>query len=118
MIDFPIDRYNYYSYIDKQTGANVIVAASTYAGKVVKGVAKCDPSDTYDFQKGKELAAARCAEKIALKREKRAARKLAEAEAALEQAQKFYDDMLYYSQDAWQAVQDNTVKIAEIMNTL
>lgn len=118
MNNYPIDKYKYYTFTDKNTGSNVIVAASTYAGKVVKGYAKCDPSDTYDFNKGKELAAARCAEKVALRREKRAARKLAEAERALEAAQAFYDKMLYYSQDAWQDVQDATANIADILATL
>ena len=118
MRDYPIDRYKYYTYIDKKTNANVIVAASTYAGKIVKGYAKCDPTDAYNFTKGKELAAARCAEKIALKREKRAARKLAEAEAALEAAQSFYDKMLYYSQDSWQDVQDSAARIADLISNM
>ena len=118
MINYPIDKYKYYTYVDKKTGSNVIVATSTYAGKTVKGYAKCDPSDTYNFEKGKELAAARCAEKVALRREKRAARKFAEAEAALEAAQAFYDKMLYYSQDAWQAVVDSTAHISELMNKM
>lgn len=116
MRNYPIDKYKFYTYT--KNGSNVIVAASTYAGKTVKGYAKCDPSDTYSFEKGKELAAARCAEKISLKREARAARKLAEAERALEAAQAFYDKMLYYSQDAWQDVQDATANIADILTTL
>lgn len=116
MRNYPIDKYKYYTY--EKNGSNVIVAISTYAGKTVKGYAKCDPSDTYNFEKGKELAAARCAEKISLKREARAARKLAEAERALASAQAFYDKMLYYSQDAWQDVQDAATRIADIVNTL
>ena len=116
MRNYPIDKYKYYTYT--KNGSNVIVAASTFAGKVVKGYAKCDPSDTYSLEKGKELAAARCNAKVALKREARAARKLAEAEAALAEAQRFYDNMLYYSQDAWQQVQEADARINEIVSNL
>ena len=30
---------------------NEIIAVSTYAGKTVKGVAKCDPRDSFDKSK-------------------------------------------------------------------
>ena len=55
-------RYKYYT-----NNKDVVVAVSSYAGKTVRGVAKCDPRDTFDIEKGKELAAARCNEKIAYK---------------------------------------------------
>ena len=45
-----------------------VIAISTYAGKTVKGIAKVDPRDTFDPEVGKQLATARCAEKIAIKR--------------------------------------------------
>ena len=56
-------RYKYYT-----NNKDVVVAVSSYAGKTVRGVAKCDPRDTFDIEKGKELAAARCNEKIAEKK--------------------------------------------------
>lgn len=118
MRDFPLDRYNYYTYTNPVTGSKIIVATSTYAGKTVRGTAKCISLDEYDFEKGKELAAARCAAKIAQRREKRAARKFGEAEKALEAAQKFYDDMLYYSQDAWMQVQDANAKIEDLLSNM
>ena len=58
------DKYTYFV-ADKQ---KKVVAVSTYAGKIVRGVAKCDPRDEFSVEDGKKLAAARCAVKIAKKR--------------------------------------------------
>ena len=60
-------KYSFYT-----DGKTKVVAVSTYAGKVVRGVAKCDVNDTFSLEKGKELAAARCNEKVAKKRFTRA----------------------------------------------
>lgn len=91
---FPISKYKFYN------AKNKIVAVSTFAGKKVKGVAKCDPSDIFDEDYGKELAAARCAAKIAKKRFERASKKVKEAKIAWEKANKYYDDMFDYEADA------------------
>lgn len=55
-----------------------VIAISTYAGRTVKGVAKCHPNDTFDVEFGKKLAAARCNEKISYKRFTRALNKYKE----------------------------------------
>ena len=64
-----LDMTKYSFYTD---GKTKVVAVSTYAGKAVRGVAKCDVNDTFSLEKGMELAAARCNEKIAKKRFARA----------------------------------------------
>lgn len=51
-------------------GKNIVVAVSSYGGEKVRGVAKCAPEDGFDLEKGKKLAIARCALKIAKKRVK------------------------------------------------
>ena len=56
-----------------------VIAISTYAGRTVKGVAKCHPNDEFDVEFGKKLAAARCNEKISHKRLIRALNKYREA---------------------------------------
>ena len=56
---FPLEKYTYI------VRGNTIKALQTYAGRVYAGVAKCAPQDTFDFEKGKRLAAARCNLKIA-----------------------------------------------------
>ena len=69
---YDINKYKCYGYDEKNEDGSIrahcVVAISTYAGKTVKGYAKCHPDDTWDWEKGKALAIARCAEKIAAKR--------------------------------------------------
>lgn len=76
--------------------AKVVVATSTYAGKTVRGVARCHPNDEFDIDKGIQLAVYRCNLKVADKRQARAARKVKEAQLALYEAQVFLDKMLDY----------------------
>ena len=65
---FPIEKYKFII-LEKD---RKVIALSTYAGRTVRGVAVCAENDTFDVQKGKELAAARCALKVAQKRLNRA----------------------------------------------
>lgn len=51
--------YKYVNYT-KPDGSIVTICISRYAGKTVKGYAKCHPGDTYDEEFGKKLARARC----------------------------------------------------------
>ena len=95
---YPIEKYKVYTYSDKETGAKIIAAVSTYAGKTVKAYAKCDPRDSYDEAAGKKLAAARCNAKIAVKRQARAVRKVAEAQ--LQAAKDYLEKMKRYAADA------------------
>ena len=97
---YPIEKYRYY------TNGQRVIAVSTYAGKTVRGVAACDPNDTFSMEKGKELAAARCALKIANKRLNRAIRKENEANEAFLQAERHLDKMTAYASDAWDAKYD------------
>ena len=55
------------------------IAISHFAGKTVKGIAHCDMSDTYNQETGEQIAAAKCNEKIAKLRTKRAIKCLDEA---------------------------------------
>lgn len=118
MSNFPTDRYKYYTYTDKETKAIVVVAASTYCGKAVKGYAKCNPADTFDLEKGKTLAAARCAQKIANRRNKRAAAKLREAKENLNKAYEYYSKMSQYANDAWFEAQNAIVNTTEVYKTM
>ena len=84
--------YNY-KYV---TAGNKVIALSTFAGKTVRGVAKCAPGDVFDEEKGKDLATARCAYKIALKRQKRANKKYKIAADEYAKALKFLKQMETY----------------------
>ena len=79
---------------------NKIICISTYAKKVVKGIAKCSPNDNFDIEIGKKLAQLRCDEKVADKRADRALDKYLEAENILFKAKAYYDDMRKYYLDS------------------
>ena len=79
---------------------NEVIAISTFAGKTVKGVAKADPRDEFDVEIGKELAIARCAAKIAIKRQNRAKKSVANAQAKLAEAVAWEKKMSDYAADS------------------
>ena len=60
-----VPKYSYFT-----NGKNTVVAVASYAGKRVRGVAKCSDKDEFDLAKGEKLAAARCNLTIAKMREK------------------------------------------------
>ena len=99
-------------------GEKKIVVVSRYAGKVVRGVAKCSPGDTYDVEKGEKLARLRCDEKIAEKRVARSQAAYVEAVANLMAAQKRVNDMKQYMDDAaaeYDMVQEELANFAASM---
>jgi hypothetical protein len=89
-------RYKYF--IDEKNRKVIVV--STYAGKTVRGVAKAEPRDSFNIEKGKALAKARCDAKVAEKRAKRATKKINEARDFLIDARNYYEDMNSYYNDS------------------
>lgn len=94
MKDFPLEKYKFVILTNK------VIAISSYAGKTVKGIAKCRPTDKFDIDKGKALAAARCNLKVAKKRMHRAEKKLSLAADHLDAAQQAYGHAREYQDDA------------------
>jgi hypothetical protein len=88
-------KYEYFS-----DGKSKVIAVSHYAGKVVRGVAKCSPTDDFDIEAGKEIAKARCDAKIAAKRAARAKEKRELAHQAYLVAADYADAMVRYRVDA------------------
>lgn len=107
-----MERYKFY------TTKNKVIAVSTYAGKTVKGVAKCNPEDTFDVEKGKELAAARCNEKIAKKRVKRAKEKYNEAIKNTQAAELKEEKMACYFEDSIDNYANAKEKVRTILETI
>lgn len=111
-MNFPIDKYRFYVTKDK------VIAVSTYAGKTVRGVAKCAPGDTFNVEIGKQLAAARCNEKIAKKRHERAKKKyimaVDKASAAVEEAQK----MKKYNEESFLAYNQAAIAVDVMVDAL
>lgn len=91
---YPIEKYKFY------TNGSRVIAVSTYAGRTVRGIAVCHDGDEFSLEKGKQLAALRCAEKIARKRLNRAMKKVNEARSAWIEAKAYLDRMIDYKFDA------------------
>ena len=101
MIKNPTYKFYQYNRQRADGSTNVrIVAVSSFAGKPVKGYADLHPHDEFDIEYGKALAAARCAEKIAAKRCKRAYNKVDEATAQVNAAMAHLQKMMQYEADA------------------
>lgn len=115
MAKYPIEKYNIVIHQHPDYNTTEIIAFSTYAGKVVKGKAICHIDDTYDEQKGTELAVARCAERIARKRQARSVRLLKKAHDQLKMAQKYVDDMAQYNADACAEVAETQADLQKIL---
>lgn len=111
---YPLEKYKYFTFKNEK-GGTTIVAVSTYAGKTVKGYAKCDPADTFDLEKGKMLAAARCNAKIAEKRAMRSADKYMEALKEVENATAKFDKMRQYFFDAQDQYEVATTELNDIL---
>lgn len=116
-MNIDMTKYKFFHFTNKD-GQNVISAVSTYAGKTVKGYAKCEPRDEFNQENGEKLAAARCNARVAQKRARRAKAKLAEAQAQLEQAQRHYERMTAYFNDSFDAAYEAEKEVNEILKTL
>ncbi len=114
MKNFPLSKYKFYF------AGNKIIAVSTYAGKLVRGVSICHPEDNFNKNIGMELAAARCNEKVANKRYARAQAQYIKACKARDAAIAHVDAMKEYMNDSFVAMNeaaqscDNIIK--EIAN--
>ena len=113
-MNYPLEKYHYYTY-RRADGAMVVKAVSTYAGQNIFGKAVCHPNDKFDLEKGKELAAARCNEKVAEKRLRRAQKKRDEAAAIYHRAMRKYDDMVAYENDALEEKFEARKKVKELL---
>ena len=114
---YSLDKYKFYQYKDKNA-KDTVAAASTYAGRTVKGYAKCDPKDQFSIEKGKELAAARCNAKIAAKRVKRASAKYLEAQQQLADARRFMARMTEYYTDAVDQLDEANTAVTDMMKSM
>jgi len=92
-----------------------VIAISRFAGKTVRGVAKCAENDEWDVEKGKLLAAARCNLKVAEKRMTRANLKVDEAWMAMKNAENRFNQMDEYLADSEYAYNDALDEIAALL---
>lgn len=111
---FSLDKYKF-AFFKDENGKATVSARSTYAGKTVKGYAKCDPRDNYDVESGKALAAARCNAKIAEKRVARAQRQVAKAAQMVKDAQAYEAKMKAYLSDSIVEADDAEAHVADLL---
>ena len=111
---YSLDKYKYFIAKTEDGTPYQVVAVSTYAGKIVRGVSKLTPGDEFDEVKGKKLAAARCNEKIARKRLARATAKIKEAEKAYQKEIAWYNRMVDYYNDSFEAVEEAVKMVKEL----
>lgn len=112
MFEYPIEKYKFYE------TRNKVIAVSTYEGRIVRGVAKCDPRDTFNPDAGRALAAARCNQKIAQKRKARADKELKKAVIAYTKAQKHMDAMNDYYEDARVAAKNANMRVDKLLSKM
>lgn len=116
MKNFPIEKYKFYEFV--RNGQKYVAAVSTYAGRFVRATAICSEDDTYDIEKGKKLAAARCDFKVRQKRVKRAFAKRHEASMKLEEARKEFEKQDKYYSDSLEDALISGDKLREIEATM
>lgn len=90
-------RYKVYT-----DGKSKVIVTSTFAGRTVRGVAKCSPEDKFDLQTGIELAQLRCDVKVAQKRRERASNKIDYIAMRIDAAVKEYEDAKDYYKNAYE----------------
>ena len=112
MKNFPLEKYKFYE------AGNKIIAVTTYAGKLVRGVSICHPSDNFSLETGKKLAAARCNEKVAMKRYARAQDKYIAACKARDEAEEYLGKMREYMNDSYVAMNEAAQECDALINSL
>ena len=110
-------KIKYFVGTSKQ-GSKMVAAVSSYGGRNVRAVAKCNPFDEFNYEDGKKLAGARCKVRVAERREKRALQKLAEATTQLQMAQKYYDKMNAYRNDAVEFRREAEVELKNVIEDM
>ena len=114
---FDLSKYKF-AFFKDENGKTTISARSTYAGRTVKGYAKCDPRDSYDVETGKELAAARCNSKIANKRMARAQKQVAKAAQMVKDAQAYEARMKAYLSDSIVEADNAEAHVADLLSKM
>lgn len=97
---------------------NKVIAISTYAGRTVRGVAKCAPNDKFDIKKGMALAAARCNEKVAQKRMIRANKKYNDAWNKYAAAHEYRKECISYVDDAADQLVEAKLEVKRLLEDM
>ena len=110
--DYPLEKYKF------TVEGTTVTAESTYCGKPVTAVAKCDPKDEFSLDKGKKLSAARCNLAIAKLRSERAKSRFAECVIALQEITKDLKNTVVYRDESARAVKVAERRLKKVLKEL
>lgn len=106
---YPISKYKFFT----NPKTNEVIAVSTFAGRTVKGHAKCHSNDAFNLEIGQKLASLRCGQKIALKRVARARKCVERAKYEYNHALAMYLKMIDYLNDSENELAEIESELAE-----
>jgi len=95
---------------------NKVICVSSFAGRTIRGVAKCSPNDQFNKEIGERLAQARCDQKVATARMKYAEKTLDKADDAFYKASKEYDFACDYYDRAVDELADANAVLEDILD--
>ena len=106
----------YQYYVDEKN--RMVIAVCRYAGRNVRGTAKCSPDDEFDLELGKTLAKARCEEKKAKIKIQNASAKYMAAADEFQKAKRQLNKMRTYFMDAVDQHDDAVEAVNTITNEI
>lgn len=109
MKKYPFEKYRFVISEDKHQ----VIAITHDAGETIKASATCDPSDKFDIEYGKKLAASRANYKVALRRRKRSEKAVAKAIQELSIAQERVKRAMDFDEDAGNALYDAIIELGK-----
>ena len=109
MKKYPFEKYRFVISEDKHQ----VIAITHDAGETIKASATCDPSDKFDIEYGKKLAASRANYKVALRRRKRSEKAVAKAIQELSLAQERVKQAMDFDEDAGNALYDAIIELGK-----
>ena len=109
MKKYPFEKYRFVISENKHQ----VIAITHDAGETIKASATCDPSDKFDIEYGKKLAASRANYKVALRRRKRSEKVVAKAIQELSIAQERVKRAMDFDEDAGNALYDAIIELGK-----
>ena len=112
MKKYPFEKYRFVISEDKHQ----VIAITHDAGETIKASATCDPSDEFDIEYGKKLAASRANYKVALRRRKRSEKAVAKAIQELNRAQERVKRAMDFDEYAGNSLYDAIIELGKYDN--
>ena len=109
MKKYPFEKYRFVISENKHQ----VIAITHDAGETIKASATCDPSDKFDIEYGKKLAASRANYKVALRRRKRSEKAVAKAIQELSIAQERVKRAMDFDEDSGNALYDAIIELGK-----